>query len=100
MKTQVIKNNYKVSFESNSKLNILNSKDVENELIDIVKIENSLLTVDLSNIKFIDSSGFETLLNLYKISIINDSNIQLIKTSKELIELFELVELNNIFELN
>lgn len=99
MKTLINKNSFEICFNDISKINILNSKDIERQLINIVKIKNSFLILDLSNIKFIDSTGFETLLNLHKTSIINESNIQLIKISEELIELFDLVKLTNIFKL-
>lgn len=95
-----IENSYLATFDNISRLNILNSKDVELQLLPLVSKTESKLTLNLSGIKFIDSSGFETLLSLYKVAKINNSNLNLINLSEELVELIKLVELDYVFQLN
>ena len=93
-------NTYLASFSDISKLNVLNSKEIESRLLPLVSHAESNLTLNLSGIKFIDSSGFETLLSLYKTAKINNANLNLINLSDDLIDLVKLVELDSVFQLN
>ena len=93
-----IENTYLVSFFNISKLNVLNSKEIEMQLMPMVNQPDSVLTLNMTGIKFIDSSGFEMLLNLYKTAKINNSNLKLLNISDELTELIKLVELDRVFQ--
>ncbi|MCK5168565.1 MAG: STAS domain-containing protein [Bacteroidales bacterium] len=95
-----IENTYLASFYNVSRLNVLNSKEIELQLLPLINQSESNLTLNLSGIKFIDSSGFETLLSLYKVAKLNNSNLKLINLSEELVELIKLVELDHVFQLN
>jgi len=95
-----IENTYLASFFNVTKLNVLNSKEIEKQLLPMVSQPDSNLTLNFSGIKFIDSAGFETLLSLYKIAKINNSNLNLINLSEELIELVKLVKLDHVFQMN
>jgi anti-anti-sigma factor len=100
VKIDQIENSYLASFNEITKLNILNSNDVELRLLPLVSQSDSTLTLDFTGIKFIDSSGFETLLSLYKVANANNSDLKLKNLSDELIELVNLVKLDTIFQLN
>lgn len=95
-----IENTYLASFFNMTRLNILNSKEVEQQLLPLVSQSGSILTLNLNGIKFVDSAGFETLLSLYKTAKVNNSNLKLINLSDELVELIKLVELDHVFQLN
>ncbi len=95
-----IESTYLASFYNVSRLNVLNSKEIELQLLPLINQSESNLTLNLSGIKFIDSSGFETLLSLYKVAKLNNSNLKLINLSEELLELIKLVELDHVFQLN
>ncbi len=95
-----IENSYLASFYNMSRLNILNSKDVELQLLPLVSQLDSKLTLNFSGIKFIDSSGFETLLSLDKVAKKNNSNLNLINMSDELLELVNLVKLDSVLQLS
>jgi len=93
-------NRYLVSFSNVTKLNVLNSNEIESELSSLVSKTDSNLTLNFSGIKFIDSSGFETLLKVHKTSQLSNSNVNLINLSDELMELIQLVQLDRVFEIN
>lgn len=99
VKIDQIENSYLATFYNISKLNVLNSKDIEVELLPIVSQLDSKLTLDFTGIKFIDSSGFETLLSLYKVAKANNSDLILKNLSDELLELVNLVKLETVFQL-
>lgn len=95
-----IENTYLVSFFNTTKLNVLNAKELESQLLPLVSQQNSNLTLNLNGIKFVDSSGFEMLLSLYKTAKINNADLRLINVSEDLVELIKLVELDKVFQLN
>lgn len=95
-----VENKYVVSFYNINKLNILNAKELEIKLIPLVSQTESSLIINFAGIKFIDSSGFDVLLNVFKASNLNNSSLRFINLSDELMELMELVELDKVFQLN
>jgi len=90
---------YHVSFNNIPKLNIINSKEIESQLIDLTRKEGNGLVLNLSEIKFIDSAGFESLLNVYRSAKMNNTSFKLMNVSDEAFELLKLVELDRVFEL-
>ena len=88
MSIEQLHNQNVVSFDV-SKINILNSKEIETKLISLIQNSECSLTLNLSNIKFIDSTGFGMLFNLRRIL-----NLKVINISNELQELFTLVSFN------
>lgn len=83
-----LKNKNVVSFYVN-KINILNSSEIETTLINLTTESESKLTLNLSNIKFIDSTGFKMLRRLNLRIKFNFINI-----NTEIQELFNLVKFN------
>ena len=95
-----LENQYLVSFYNVSKLNVLNSKEIESKLLPLVSQKNTNLVLNFSGVNFIDSSGLEILLNLYKHSKINNTDFNLINLSEDLKGLLQLLELDQVFQLN
>lgn len=92
-------NKYIVSFNNVSRLNIINSVEIENQLLDLTNKQGSNLVLNLSEIKFIDSAGFESLLKVYRSAKMNNTSLKLSNVSAEANELLKLVELDKVFEL-
>jgi len=95
-----VENKYVVSFYNMNKLNILNSNEVESKLIPLISQDGSNLTLNFSGIKFIDSSGFDVLLKVYNTSKSSSAELNFINLSEDLMELMQLVELDQVFQLN
>ena len=94
-----VENEFHISFSNIPKLNIINSKEIEAQLIDLTKKEGSGVVLNLAELKFIDSAGFETLLNVYRSAKLNNGSFKLMNVSNEAIELLKLVELDKVFEI-
>lgn len=92
--------NYYVSFNHLSKINCLITSDLQNSLFQIVRNPRSHLVLNLSNISFIDSSGFYMLDLITRVSRIFGSTVTLIKVRKEVVELIELVRKFNGYTLD
>jgi len=93
-------NKYLVSFSNVSIFNVLNSKEVEAKLRPIISQQESKLTLSFTGVDFINSSGLEVLINLYKESKRSNSDFNLINISNNLKDLMKLVELDQFFNLN
>ncbi|MHA1754678.1 MAG: STAS domain-containing protein [Candidatus Odinarchaeia archaeon] len=88
MSIEQLNNQNVVSFDVN-KINILNSEEIETKLTNLIKNSKSGLTLNLSNVNFIDSTGFRMLSKLKSML-----DIKLINISNDLQELFTLVSFN------
>ena len=94
-----VDNGMLVSFKYTSKLSIINADQVEKELQNLIKIGNTTIFLDFSTIEFIDTAGFHALLSIQIDSKLNDLKFMIINISDEIMELFKLVKLDNVFEL-
>jgi anti-anti-sigma factor len=99
VKIEQVENSYIASFYKISRLNVLNSDDIKLQLLPIVSKSESSLTIDFTGIKFIDSSGFETLLSLHKIAKANNTELKLTNLSNELLQLVNLIKLDTVFQM-
>lgn len=88
-----------VSFDGVTRFNSTISQDVKNELSTIIQNQPTKLILDLEGIKFIDSSAFGTLVALVKLCRTNNSSIKLCNTSKDVNELFSVMQLDSIFDV-
>lgn len=87
-----------VSFENIDKLNILISEEIKNNLFNIIKVPRTNLILDLKSIKFIDTSGFEVINFIAKVSRTFGSFFTLSNVSDELIELINVYRKFNMLE--
>jgi ABC-type transporter Mla MlaB component len=92
--------NYRISFNQLDKINILIIEDIKRKLFEIIRNPRSHLFLDLSNIKFIDSSGFAAIDLLTRVSKIFGSSVTLIKVGIEVKELIELTRKFNGYDIS
>jgi anti-sigma B factor antagonist len=60
---------------------------------------NTKLILNLQGISFIDSSGFGVFLSVMKTANINYGQFKICNINKEVMELFKLLQLHNVFEI-
>jgi len=99
LKTEKINNIFVVSFENVNKFNALISEPVKAELSNFFNKPNTKLILNLEGIKFIDSSGFGVFLSVMKTANNNYGHLKICNISTEVMELFKLLQLHNVFEL-
>ena len=88
-----------VSLMHSDRLNVLNSEQVESELLQLLHNEEKTILFDISNVKFIDSSGFHALISVHIDAKLKDVTFIIINSNKEIQDLFKLVDLDNIFDI-
>jgi anti-sigma B factor antagonist len=99
LKVEVINNVNVASFENINRFNALITEPVKEQLNSLFNKPNTKLILNLEGINFIDSSGFGVFLSVMKTANINFGHFKLCNISKEVMELFKLLQLHNVFEI-
>jgi len=88
-----------VSFKNVNRFNALIAEPVKEEMKTYFTTPNTRLVLDLDGISFIDSSGFGTFLSIMKTANNNFGYFKICNISEEVMELFKLLQLHNVFEI-
>ncbi len=88
-----------VSFKNVNRFNALITEPVKEEIKSYFTAPNTKLILDLGGITFIDSSGFGTFLSIMKTANNNFGFFKICNISEEVMELFKLLQLHNVFEI-
>jgi anti-sigma B factor antagonist len=99
LKIDNINNINVASFEYISRFNSLITDAVKEQLNNLFNKPNNKLILNLDGIKFIDSSGFGVLLSVMKTANINSGQFKLCSINKEVLDLFKLLQLQNVFDI-
>ncbi len=86
-------------FEDVQKFNALITEKVKEELAQLFQKPNTKLILDLEGVKYIDSSGFGVFLSVMKMANNNYGFFKLCNIAPEVMELFKLLQLHNIFDI-
>lgn len=99
MELNVIKRDetLEVKLEGTNKIYVLNQETLRDELNWCLCIDHTKLVLNLSGIRFIDTTGFRLLIELNQLYRNLDKKFELANVSKEVEELFELVKVNKLF---
>jgi anti-anti-sigma factor len=82
-----------------SRLDASTVRDFKKEAQDLWNSEISNLSVDLSNVTFLDSSGIGALLSLYKRLPPTNPSFKLLRVQPAVQSIIELLRLHRIFEV-
>ncbi len=88
-----------VSFPELDRINTLISENLKKELKARITAPGKTMIIDLGGIDFVDSSGFGAFLSIMKHAGENQCNLKIANISGNVMELFKLLQLHNIFEL-
>ncbi len=99
LKIEKVDNIDVVKFEDVQKFNALITEKVKEELAQLFEKPNTRLILDLEGVKYIDSSGFGVFLSVMKMANNNYGFFKLCNIAPEVMELFKLLQLHNIFEI-
>ncbi|MBA7591577.1 hypothetical protein ES708_33736 [subsurface metagenome] len=99
LKTEKINNIDVVTFEGVKKFNALITEEVKEELTQFFEEPNTKLILNLKGINYVDSSGFGVFLSIMKTANNNYGYFKLCNIALEVMELFKLLQLHNIFEI-
>jgi len=99
LKIEKVDNIEIAKFEDINKFNALITEEVKDELTRLFEKPNTRLILDLDGINYIDSSGFGVFLSVMKTANNNYGFFKICNISPEVMELFKLLQLHNIFDI-
>jgi anti-sigma B factor antagonist len=99
LKSEKVNNVIVVSFDKVNRLNALVSEPVKEELKSYFNKPNTRMILNLDGVNFIDSSGFGVFLSIMKVASNNYGTFKICSVHPEVMELFKLLQLHNVFEI-
>ena len=99
LKTESIEDIIVVRFNNVNRFNALIAEPVKEQLKDCFAKPKTKLILDLENIDFIDSTGFGVFLSIMKTANNNYGFFKICNINSEVMELFKLLQLHNVFEI-
>ena len=99
LKIEKINNITVVRFNNIDRFNALITEPVKEDLKSFYNMPGTRLILNLEGIKYIDSSGFGVFLSLLKTATNNKGVFKICGISNEVMELFKLLQLHNVFTL-
>ena len=97
--TEKIDNITVVRFNKLDRFNALIAEPVKEELKSMFGKPDTRLILSLDGIKFIDSTGFGVFLSILKTANSNQGQFKICNVGIEVLELFKLLQLHNVFNL-
>lgn len=99
LKTETIDDIIVVRFNNVNRFNALIAEPVKEQLKEYFNKPKTKLILDLDNIDFIDSTGFGVFLSIMKTANNNYGFFKICNINSEVMELFKLLQLHNVFEI-
>ena len=99
LKTETIEDIIVVRFDNVNRFNALIAEPVKEQLKDYFAKPKTKLILNLESINFIDSTGFGVFLSIMKTANNNYGFFKICNINAEVMELFKLLQLHNVFEI-
>jgi len=99
LKIEKVDNIEIAAFEDVQKFNALITEKVKEELATLFAKPNTRLILNLEGVNYIDSSGFGVFLSVMKMANNNYGFFKICNIAPEVMELFKLLQLHNIFDI-
>lgn len=88
-----------VRFDNIDRFNALITEPVKEDLKSFFNTQGTRLILNLEGVKYIDSSGFGVFLSILKTATNSKGTFKICGISPEVMELFKLLQLHNVFTL-
>ena len=99
LKTETVQDIIVVRFDNVNRFNALISEPVKEQLKEYFNKPKTKLILNLDNIDFVDSTGFGVFLSIMKTANNNYGFFKICNINAEVMELFKLLQLHNVFEI-
>ncbi len=99
LKTETIQDIIVVRFDNVNRFNALIAEPVKEQLKEYFNKPKTKLILNLESIDFIDSTGFGVFLSIMKTANNNYGFFKICNINSEVMELFKLLQLHNVFEI-
>ena len=93
------KNGIVIVYVREDRLDAHNSNDLKEEMQRLFREAKKNILIDLSEVRFIDSSGLGALVSGFKNAITNQGSLKLSSLQPQVKSMFELTRLHRVFEI-
>lgn len=93
------KNDILIIFVKEERLDAHNSNDLKTKMQELFEGGNKHLLIDLTDVRFIDSSGLGALVSGFKNAISHQGSLKLTSLQPQVRSMFELTRLHRVFEI-
>jgi anti-sigma B factor antagonist len=93
------KNDILIIFVKEERLDAHNSNDLKVKMQELFEQEKKNILVDLTDVRFIDSSGLGALVSGFKNAISHQGSLKLSSLQPQVKSMFELTRLHRVFEI-
>jgi anti-sigma B factor antagonist len=100
LKIEKINDVHVARFENADRFNALITEPVKEKLKSVFVESGTKLVFSLEGIRFIDSSGFGVFLSVMKTAANTKGQLRICCISKEVMDLFKLLQLHNVFDIH
>lgn len=94
-----INNSFTARFQNTNRFNVIVAGDIRAKLSALVQSPENHVILDFSGISFIDSIGFDTLVEVMNIARSNNAFFKINNISDEVMELFRLMKLEDSLDI-
>lgn len=98
LKTEIVDNKLVGVLENTDRINATIAQEIKKELTNALVEGDYNLILDLSNIRFIDSTGIGVLISALKTSRQNEGVFLLKSVQKDVVSLLTLMKLDKVFD--
>lgn len=85
--------------KDSDRINAVVADQIKAELTEKVSVEGSAIVLNLSNIRFIDSTGIGVLISALKTARQNNSTFSLSGIQEDVLNLLKLMKLDKVFDI-
>lgn len=85
--------------KDSDRINAVVADQIKAELTEKVSVEGSEVVLNLSNVKFIDSTGIGVLISALKTARQNNSSFRLSEIQADVLSLLKLMKLDKVFDI-
>ena len=84
---------------STDRINALISDEIRDEIVKVFNVSHSKVIIDLSGVKYIDSSGFGCFLSVMKTARNNYGILRFAEPEPAIMDLFRTLHLHTVFQI-
>jgi anti-anti-sigma factor len=95
-----INNSYTASFQNTNRFNVIIANNVKEKLKSLVQSPENHVTLNFEGISFIDSNGFDALVEVMNIANNHNAYFNINNISDEVMELFQLMKLDSTLNIS
>lgn len=98
-KANISQAEYKLVLELSGDLDVYSEEEFKNLIEDDLSSVDKDIVIDIKDLDYLDSTGLGMFMKIYKINKEKDKKVKIINPKENILKLFKITELTEIFEM-